>query len=289
MVMNKLAICYLLLATAFAASGAFNYTNFGDDWTGGDCPTGTEQSPIDFITKIADELPDSVAMGLDLNYNVFSGDELSLTWPDDHAALVSRGGVGQTMGSFTGKIAASWTRSFTFDLAQFHFHVGSEHLINGKRYALEMHQVHLTDDVDNLVRPYAVIGTLFEEGDENEFLKNLIENNEVDFSKQWPADSEGNTTLTDWMYYEGGLTTPNCLQVVNWFLWPKVQEASKEQIEYLGGFIDIDGNALSTGHETYRNVVPLGERNLYYFESRGDWAEDFGAVLSLAVAALFFF
>jgi len=140
MAMKTFAICSLLLATAFAAGGSYNYTFFGDDWTEGDCATGVTQSPIDFITSSADEIPDSVAMGLDLNYAVFTADEfVSVTWPDHHAALVSSGSGGKAMGSFTGKIAASWTREFTFDMLQFHFHTGSEHLINGQRYALEMH------------------------------------------------------------------------------------------------------------------------------------------------------
>ena len=92
--MIKLTSAVMLLALftapALGAGGGYNYTFYGDDWTDGDCATGTEQSPIDFITKNAGELPDVVAQALSLNYEVFSGQDLLLQWPDNHAAKVSR-------------------------------------------------------------------------------------------------------------------------------------------------------------------------------------------------------
>lgn len=33
-----------------------------------------------------------------------------------------------------------------YSAAQFHFHAKSEHTINGRRYDMEMHTVHLADD-----------------------------------------------------------------------------------------------------------------------------------------------
>ena len=73
--------------------------------------------------------------------------------------------------------------------------------------------VHQSSDT-SLSRPYAVIGILFYEGDENNFLKDLVENNEVDWSEMFGDE------LDEWLYYEGGLTTPGCSEVVNWFIWP---------------------------------------------------------------------
>ena len=141
--------------------------------------------------------------------------------------------------------------------------------------------VHQTSD-DTLARPYAVIGVLYEEGDENAFLKDLIENTKVDMTKIW---EEG--IVEEWLYYEGGLTTPGCDEVVNWFIWPKVQKASKEQIAYIAGKEDIDGNTKDTYHETYRNVKPVNGRNLWYWDSLGDF--DFAGVLSLAFITFFCF
>jgi carbonic anhydrase len=51
----------------------------------------------------------------------------------------------------------------TFEMKQFHFHwgendfVGSEHLINSKRYPLEIHMVHQSSD-----QTYSVLGFLFD-------------------------------------------------------------------------------------------------------------------------------
>lgn len=45
---------------------------------------------------------------------------------------------------FTSKLAETeFGGDTTFNAAQFHFHAGSEHTIDGERYDLEMHSVHL--------------------------------------------------------------------------------------------------------------------------------------------------
>ena len=245
----------------------------------GQCGTGTEQSPIDFVTDDASEIDDDEAMDVELNFNDFEGDDVSLTWPSGHSAKVSRVSGG-TMGSMNAMIKESKGQELTFDLLQFHFHAGSEHTIDNKQYDLCMHMVHLTSTSD-LARPYAVIGVLFEEGDENDFLKDLIEKGKVDWSEMF--DDE----LDEYLYYEGSLTTPQCSEVVNWFIWPQVQKASKEQIEYIAGKIDINGKENLAYHDTYRVVQPVNKRKLYYHDSLGDF--DFAGILSFAFIALFYF
>ena len=274
--MNKLAICCLILGLSSAAS--YSYTNYGDDWTEGVCATGVQQSPIDFDTDDARQIDSDLGMDLALNYNDFSGTSLSLTFPDSHSALVSRVSGGD-MGSMQAKIVGG-LGPYTFELLQFHFHAKSEHKIDGDRYPLEMHMVHQTSST--LTRPYAVIGILFEEGDENKFLAKLIDESSVDLDLLF-----GDDEVKDILYYEGGLTTPSCSEVVHWNIWAQVQEASKAQIEYLAGEKDSSGNAVSGWHETYRNVQPLNGRTLYYWNSLGDF--DFAGVIAVAVAALFFF
>ena len=274
---NQYTICLVLLAL-FAPSMAYEYTSQqGDDWTEGSCATGVEQSPIDFDTDDASKLDD--LMDLTLNYNDFSGAEVSFTFPSDHAAKVSRLSGG-SMGSMNAKILSNKTQ-YTFDLLQFHFHAGSEHTIDGKRYDLCMHMVHQTSTT-GLARPYAVIGVLWKEGDSDPFLADLIERGEVDWSEMFGSK------LEEYLAYEGGLTTPGCDEVVNWFIWPKVRTASQEQIDYIAGKIDINGADKSTYHLTYRNVKPVNARKLYYWDDMGDF-EDFAGVLSLAIIALFSF
>ena len=216
-------------------------------------------------------------MDLALSYNDFSGNALSLTFPDNHSALVSRVSGGD-MGSMQAKIIGG-LGPYTFDLLQFHFHAESEHKIDGDRYPLEMHMVHQTST--SLTRPYAVIGIIFEEGDENKFLAKLIEESSVDLDLLF-----GDDEVKDVLYYEGGLTTPSCSEVVHWNIWAQRQTASQAQIDYLGGKKDASGNTNSEWLDTYRNVQPLNGRTLYYWNSMGDF--DFAGVIAV-VAALFFF
>lgn len=100
------------------------------------------------------------------------------------------------MGSFTGKIAAGGTESFQFDLIQFHFHYESDHRVNCQQYDFVMHMVHLISDTA-LERSYAVIGILFKKGIENDFLQDLIENGDVDWTEIWDE-----AKLDEWLYYE---------------------------------------------------------------------------------------
>jgi hypothetical protein len=64
----------LLIALASAASGHFDYDHFGDDWSNGDCGSGTMNSPIDFLTGHAVELDGTVGKDIPLSYNNLSGD-----------------------------------------------------------------------------------------------------------------------------------------------------------------------------------------------------------------------
>jgi carbonic anhydrase len=49
----------------------------------------------------------------------------------------------------------------------------SEHTINGDHFDLEIQIVHSLIDA-NVSKPYAILSLLFEEGDESEFLANLL-------------------------------------------------------------------------------------------------------------------
>ena len=59
-----------------------------------------------------------------------------------------------------------------FELKQIHFHGSAEHTIDGIRYPLEMHMVHLSED-----KEYLVIGIMVKEGENSEpfsFLENYL-------------------------------------------------------------------------------------------------------------------
>ncbi|NJO92731.1 MAG: carbonic anhydrase family protein [Chloroflexia bacterium] len=144
-----------------------------------------------------------------------------------------------------------------YKLAQFHFHAGSEHTINGTRYPLEVHLVHLNNS-NNI----AVIGVLFEEGEENVFLKKIYEK----------VPDETNETISEAMvidvknllpkkktyyHYMGSLTTPPCTEGVKWFVMKNTITASKEQIERISKFMPANN---------YRPVQPLNDRKIEVYD-----------------------
>tara|TARA_R110002096_G_scaffold4501_38_gene21303 strand:+ start:7276 stop:8088 length:813 start_codon:yes stop_codon:yes gene_type:complete len=142
----------------------------------------------------------------------------------------------------------------TYNLAQFHFHSGSEHTVEGRRFDLEMHLVHKAADGQLLV-----VGVLFEIGAENPFL--------AQFFGQLPASAQGSIATSGfslnpaealpedraYYYYQGSLTTPPCTEGVQWYILRKPMQLSQSQ---LAAFRALYAN-------NYRPTQPLNERTLW--------------------------
>ncbi len=140
-----------------------------------------------------------------------------------------------------------------YNLLQFHFHTGSEHTINGTRYAMEAHLVHQNAMTGQL----AVIGVMFEEGAENAFLKNFSDNlpvSEGDHYSSAGLVNVGNLIPSSGGYYtySGSLTTPPCSEIVTWIVMKRPVEASAEQ---LSNFHTIMG-------DNYRPLQDLNGRTV---------------------------
>jgi len=117
-----------------------------------------------------------------------------------------------------------------YDLAQFHFHHPSEHLLDGKAFDMELHLVHKSAD-----GALAVIGVFVASGSHNPALDSI-------FSRM-PA-SEGAATVADveidpssllpaarnHFRYAGSLTTPPCSEGLVWTVFRDPIEASPAQI-----------------------------------------------------------
>jgi carbonic anhydrase len=119
-----------------------------------------------------------------------------------------------------------------YKLKQFHFHVPSENNIKGEKYPLEAHFVHVSDD-----GKIAVIGVMFEEGEENPILKKVfghIPKLQAGKSEECGLSSDEIKALMpkDKGYYKfkGSLTTPPCTEGVDWFVYKTPLSVSKEQI-----------------------------------------------------------
>ena len=131
-----------------------------------------------------------------------------------------------------------------FSLLQFHFHTPSEHTINNKASALELHLVHR-----NEVGKLAVIGILLNEGKANTLIEEVWKN--------IPATGKTNTVSDrlinaanllpkgrSYYSYSGSLTTPPCSEGVKWNVFVEPITVSAEQIEAFEKIYQVDARPI---------------------------------------------
>jgi carbonic anhydrase len=143
-----------------------------------------------------------------------------------------------------------------FVLQQFHVHAPSEHTIDGKPAAMEMHLVHKSADGE-----LAALGVLFELGRENTAL--------ADFFDSIPASAAATSSTapqsvqinpahlvpawSDLVRYDGSLTTPPCGEGVIWSVYERPRMISKAQLD-----------AFTAVHpQNSRPVQPVNGRDLF--------------------------
>jgi len=168
-----------LLVAAVSGSAA-DYTTNGADWTGL-CANGVEQSPIELNKGMAVESGKMEVVGFnyyDFKVGSAAFDASDVTWSTlfDNESLRKKAELQLTF--------ADGSQSY-FQPNNFHFHSPSEHTVNGARYDLEVHFVHMVRGSDNVssVVPQdemagAVIGIFFDVQDggdfDNAFLDSLF-------------------------------------------------------------------------------------------------------------------
>ena len=137
-----------------------------------------------------------------------------------------------------------------YEAKQFHFHSPSEHRIDGKTFPLEVHVVHA-----NRVGQLAVLGIMFDEGEENSTLYQLNGFRPAGLEPYTgPVDYNQLVTARDQYYaYNGSLTTPPCSEGVLWVVLKNPVTASREQI-------DRFHNAM--GADTNRPIQPRNARTI---------------------------
>ena len=208
------------------------------------CTAGNQQSPIDLagarqknMDKMKLEFPTA-------NLKIVHQTHVLEAIDNGHTIQINYDG-GETL-EIGGK---------SFALRQYHFHSPSEHTVNGQRYPMEMHMVHVSQD-----KNLAVIGVFIEQGRHNEAFDRIwsnlptqtgqevhIENVQVDIDHILP---ENKSTYR----YRGSLTTPPCSEGVGWFVYVEPIELSREQIEAFQKIF----------HGNNRPIQPLNDRTLWY-------------------------
>ena len=140
-----------------------------------------------------------------------------------------------------------------YDVVQFHYHAPSEHALDGKLFAAELHIVHKNVD-GNL----AVVGILFDEGAQNDALQPFIDNLPAEKSDIHDAGVTINAadllpSVQTTYRYSGSLTTPPCSEGVHWNLMTTPVELSSAQLGALDALFEGGNN---------RPVQPLNDRTL---------------------------
>ncbi|XP_072977032.1 alpha carbonic anhydrase 7-like [Typha angustifolia] len=205
-------------------TGPENWGNIRVEWAA--CGNGQMQSPIDLSFRNVQILPQ---LG-----------ELNASYMPSNAILKNRGH--DIMLEWQGDAGGIQINGTEYSLKQVHWHSPSEHTINGRKYALEAHLVHLSAD-NNI----AVVGILYRIGRPDSFLAELEEyiqtisdehEAEVVVGEVDPKDIEWENK--NYYRYVGSLTVPPCTEGVVWSVIDKVETVSKRQVDLLREAVDDD-------------------------------------------------
>ncbi|KAL3617893.1 hypothetical protein CASFOL_038214 [Castilleja foliolosa] len=194
------------------------------------CSTGESQSPIDIVTKQA--VPSKTLKPLIRQYN------------DVNVTLVNnKYTVAIEYPDHTGEIVVDDKH---YPLKQMHWHSPSEHRINGKRFAAELHMVHVSDDGH-----VVAVGTLFKYGKPDPLLgeihnkMNELAAYEVRNQEAGPIKiehfhpAELRRTCRKYYRYIGSSSVPPCSENLMYLILAKARTISREQVEALKAPLDM--------------------------------------------------
>ncbi|CAM8958157.1 unnamed protein product [Rhodiola kirilowii] len=162
-----------------------------------------------------------------------------------------------------------------YKLQQSHWHSPSEHTVNGRRYAMELHMVHKSND-PKAIHKLAVVGMLYQIGQPDHFISELMKNITLTSDSETTGsglseDVKGikvvdpnEIKLAGQNYYRyiGSLTVPPCTEGVIWTMNKKVRTVSRAQLAFLREAVHdhAESNA--------RPVQALNRRGIYYYTPR---------------------
>jgi carbonic anhydrase len=194
------------------------------------CGTGQEQSPIDVVSPVEQDLAN-----------------ISFHYQPSAVNILNNGHTVQVNYDAGSYIELDGAR---YDVLQFHYHAPSEHTVNGEAFPAELHMVHKNAD-GNL----AVVGILLREGADNSAYDPFIDNLPASESEAKDAgvtvDAAELLPMEQTTYrYDGSLTTPPCSEGVKWLLMTTPVELSAEQLGKLDELFEANN----------RPVQLVGER-----------------------------
>ncbi|MEI6327814.1 MAG: carbonic anhydrase family protein [Pseudanabaena sp. ELA645] len=131
-----------------------------------------------------------------------------------------------------------------YALLQFHFHTPSEHAINAKASAMELHLVHR-----NAAGQLAVVGVMLNKGKANPLIEEVWQNipatGKTNTVSDRLIDASGLLPIRKAYYsYDGSLTTPPCSEGVKWNVFVESMTISEEQIQAFEKLYQVDARPI---------------------------------------------
>ncbi len=195
------------------------------------CDSGLQQSPID--------LAGAVPAG---------GGGLEIRWRPTDGRAVDNGHTVQVDVDAGSSILLEGRQ---FSLLQFHFHLPSEHTVEGESYPMEVHFVHQAEEGD-----LAVIGVFMDAvGDAHAVLQAV-----------WDAVAGGGTSAAPmagvdptaflpegrgYFRYAGSLTTPPCSEVVSWVVMTEAITVSQAQVDAFAALYPMNARPVQPLHRRF--------------------------------------
>ncbi|XP_036854120.1 carbonic anhydrase 13 isoform X1 [Manis javanica] len=232
---------------------------------------GDQQSPIEIKTK--EVIHDSSLQPLSIKYDASSakiisnsGHSFSVDFDDTEDKSVLRGGP------LTG----------SYRLRQFHLHWGSadddgsEHVVDGVRFAAELHVVHWNSDkypsfVEAAHEPdgLAVLGIFLQIGERNSQLQKITDilDSIKEKGKQTRFTNFDPLSLLppswDYWTYPGSLTVPPLLESVTWIVLKQPVNISSQQLAIFRTLLCTEeGEAAASLLSNHRPPQPLRGRKV---------------------------
>ncbi len=196
------------------------------------CDEGLQQSPVDIAA-----------------FESVVGERITFLY-DSNAIAVNNTGRTISVWYEMGSSMAMGGR--VYDLVTAHHHAPSEHLIDGVRFAAEIHLVH-----ESAQGELAVVARLFEFGDSSTLVENLLEG-----AVTSPILTEDHRPLhssllqpsgEEYYHYVGSTTTPPCIEPVEWMVIAETTTISVAQFRAL---------LTATGGPNNRPVQALNGRTI---------------------------
>ncbi|XP_042910410.1 carbonic anhydrase 1 [Parasteatoda tepidariorum] len=221
------------------------------------------QSPVDIKTTLVCQ--DSQLMQRPLYWNYV---------PNNCKSLLNTGGGWKVTVEGQGSCLTGGPLANSYQLLQFHSHwgrcpnSGSEHTVDGRAYACELHLVHWNVDLYNSPEEattspqgLAVIGVFFEVGRKNRELSKITDilheiRNKGDECPITEAINPASFFPDDLEYwtYEGSLTTPPYSESVTWIVFKKPIEISEKQLEILRFMNSSSAEICDDGYPVFKKV-----------------------------------